>query len=118
MSAEQSMKNRERTAAFAFRWLRSASCFVLALIFCVESICADEVSRLPLVTDDRVVVRSEGGYREKTISCVIEDIAGQKIVVRRTGSTVNVIRLQEVISGQFRKYEEFNQGLENLRERD
>jgi len=83
-----------------------------------DSLCADEVSRLPLVTDDRVVVRSEGGYREKTISCVIEDIAGQKIVVRRSGSTVNVIRLQDVVSVQFRKSEEFSEGLKKLRERD
>jgi tetratricopeptide (TPR) repeat protein len=118
MSVDQSMKNREPTAAFAVRRLRNASCFVLALMFCVESICADEESRLPLVTDDRVVVRSEGGYRPKTISCVIEDIAGQKIVVRRSGSTVNVIRLQDVVSVQFRKSEEFNDGLKKLQERD
>ena len=83
-----------------------------------DSLCADEESRLPLVTDDRVVVRSEGGYRPKTISCVIEDIAGQKIVVRRSGRTVNVIRLQDVASVQFRKSEEFNEGLKKLQERD
>ena len=83
-----------------------------------DSLCADEVSRLPLVTDDRVVVRSEGGYREKIISCVIEDIAGQKIVVRSSGSTVNVIRLQDVVSVRFRKSDEFNEGLKKLRERD
>ena len=118
MSADQSMKKARSTAAFVFRWLSQQSLFILSLMLCHESICADEESRLPLVTDDRVVVRSEGGYRPKTISCVIEDIAGQKIVVRRSGSTVNVIRLQDVVSVQFRKTEEFNEGLKKLQERD
>lgn len=118
MSADQSNKKARSKPAFVFRWLSQQPLFILSLILCHESICADEVSRLPLVTDDRVVVRSDGGYREKTISCVIEDIAGQKIVVRRTGSTVNVIRLQDVVSVQFRKSEEFNEGLKKLRERD
>ncbi|MFO0999753.1 MAG: hypothetical protein U0936_05405 [Planctomycetaceae bacterium] len=104
--------------AFVFRWLRQLSLFILSLILCHESICADEESRLPLVTDDRVVVRSEGGYRPKTISCIIEDITGQNIVVRRSGSTVNVIRLPDVVSVQFRKSEEFNEGLKKLREHD
>lgn len=100
------------------RCLRHLIICALLVMFCDGSLRADEVSRLPLVTDDRVVVRSEGGYREKTISCVIEDIAGQNIVVRRSGSTVNVIRLEEVVSVHFRKSEEFNEGLKKLRERD
>lgn len=100
------------------RWLCPLSLCALLVMSRDNFLCADEASRLPLVTDDRVVVRTEGGYREKTISCVIEDIAGQKIVVRRSGSTVNVIRLQEVVSVQFRKSAEFNEGLKRLRERD
>jgi hypothetical protein len=118
MSADQSMKRAGRASAIICRWLHHLSICALLLMSHDDSLCADEVSRLPLATDDRVVVRSEGGYREKTISCVIEDIAGQKIIVRRTGSAVNVIRLQDVVSVQFRKSEEFNEGLKKLRERD
>ena len=118
MSANQSVKRAGSTTAFVFRWLSQQLLFILSLILCHEFVCADETSRLPLITDDRVVVRSEGGYRTKTISCVIEDIAGQKIVVRRSGSTANLIRLQEVVSVQFRKSNEFNEGLKKLRERD
>jgi len=101
-----------------YRWLHHLSICALLVMSHDDSLCADETSRLPLVTDDRVVVRSEGGNRTKTISCVIEDIAGQNIVVRRSGSTVNVIRLQEVVSVQFRKSEDFNEGLKKLRARD
>ena len=105
-------------SAIIYRWLQHLSICALLVMSHDDSLCADEESRLPLATDDRVVIRSEGGYRTKTLSCVIEDIAGQKIVVRRSGSTVNVIRLQEVVSVHFRKSEEFNEGLKKLRERD
>jgi hypothetical protein len=111
MSADQAIKRARSPAAIAYRWLHHLSICALLLMHPDDSLCANEESRLPLVTDDRVVVRSEGGYRPKTISCVIEDIAGQRIVVRRSGSTVNVIRLQDVVSVQFRKSEEFNEGL-------
>ena len=112
------MKRPGRPSAIICRWLHHLSICALLLTSHDDSLCADESSRLPLVTDDRVVVRSEGGYRPKTISCVIEDIAGQRIVVRRSGSMVNVIRLQDVVSVQFRKSEEFNEGLKKLQERD
>lgn len=112
------MKRAGRASAIICRWLHQLSICALLLMSHDDSLCADESSRLPLITDDRVVVRSEGGYRPKTISCVIEDITGQKIVVRRSGSTVNVIRLQDVVSVQFRKSEEFNDGLTKLQERD
>lgn len=118
MSADQSMKRAGSTTAFICRWLHHLSICILLVMSHYDSLSADETSRLPLVTDDRVVVRSEGGYRTKTISCVIEDIVGQTIIVRRSGSTVNVIRLQEVVSVQFRKSEEFNEGLKKLRARD
>lgn len=118
MPADQSMKKASYVSAIVHRCFRHLFLCALLLMSCDGSLCADEVSRLPLVTDDRVVVRSEGGYREKTISCVIEDITGQKIIVRRSGSTVNVIRLQDVVSVQFRKSEEFNEGLKKLQERE
>ena len=118
MSGDQAIKKDRPPSAIVYRWLQHLLISILFVMSHDDSLCADEASRLPLVTDDRVVVRSEGGYREKTISCVIEDIAGQNIIVRRSGSTVNVIRLQDVVSVQFRKSEEFNDGLKKLQERD
>lgn len=118
MSADQTMNRARSPLAIVDRWLHHLALCTLLLMSHDHAFCADETSRLPLITDDRVVVRTEGGYRTKTISCVIEDIAGQTIIIRRSGSTVNVIRLQDVISVQFRRAEEFDEGLKKLRERD
>ena len=118
MTADPPKESAAQPPAAVTLLCRIFSVCVLLFALEVESICADETSRLPLITDDRVVVLQQGGYRTKTISCVIEDITGQTIIVRRSGSTVNVIRLQDVVSVQFRKSEEFNAGLKKLRERD
>ncbi len=79
---------------------------------------SDEPSVLPSLPTDQVTIRKAGTHRDRTLSGVIEDMSGQIIVLRRDGNTAEVLKLRDVVSVQFHKSAEFDDGLRKLQTRD
>ena len=94
------------------------ACAVLILQPTVPVQTPDEETALPLTSTDQVVIRKAGSGRTTTIPGVIEDMAGQTIVLRRSGNTIDVFSWREIASVRFQKSAEFEDGLRKLRNRD
>jgi tetratricopeptide (TPR) repeat protein len=66
---------------------------------------------LPLVTSDQIVIRNGVSQRTLTIPGVIEDVAGQSVVLRRGANAVEVFKLDKIESIQFVKSASYDDGL-------
>lgn len=79
----------------------------------------DDVSVLPFVATDAVLVRSPVTGHVTRRSGVIENLAGNIVYLRRAGGAkVERIRLRDVHELSFRKSAEYDAGLELLQKRD
>ena len=79
---------------------------------------ADEPSALPPTSIDQIVIRKGLSKRGRTQAGVIEDISGQNVVLRRSGNTVEIIKLRDITTLRFQKSAEFVDGLIKLRSRE
>ncbi len=73
---------------------------------------------LPFTTTDQIVIRDGDSQRTKIIPGVIEDIAGQSVVLRRGGNAVEVFKLRDIESIQFGKTAAFDEGLRHIQNRE
>lgn len=89
---------------------------VLAAIFSLSSGCfaQDTTSILPFTTTDQIIIRDGDSQRSKIIPGVIEDLAGQSVVLRRGGNAVEVFKLRDIESLQFGKTPAFDEGLRHI----
>ena len=92
---------------------------VLTAIFFVSSGCLaqDTPLILPFTTTDQIVIRDGDSQRTKIIPGVIEDLAGQSVVLRRGGNAVEVFKLREIESLQFGKTAAYDEGLRHIQNR-
>jgi len=105
---------------------RISQCQLLCFVFvCFSGACIgvqaqtpDETPAQSLVSTDQVVIRKDGSPRTRVMSGVIEDIAGQTIVLRRSGNAIDVFTLREVVAVRFQKSPEFDDGIAKLRDQD
>ncbi len=84
----------------------------------VQTQTPNETPAQSLISTDQIVIRKDGSSRTRVMSGVIEDIAGQTIVLRRSGNTIDVFSLREVVSVRFQKSAEFDDGLTKLHNED
>ena len=75
-------------------------------------------SILPFTTTDQIVIRDGDSQRTKIIPGVIEDLAGQSVVLRRGGNAVEVFKLRDIESLQFGKTAAFDEGLRHIQNRE
>jgi len=73
---------------------------------------------LPFTTTDQIVIRDGDSQRTKSIPGVIEDLAGQSVVLRRGGNAVEVYKLRDIESLQFGKTAAFDEGLRHIQNRE
>lgn len=73
---------------------------------------------LPLTTTDQIVIRNDVSQRTLTIPGVIEDLAGQSVVLRRSGNAVEVFRLSQIESIQFVKSASYDDGLRRMQNQE
>ena len=69
---------------------------------------------LPFTTTDAILIRDGDSQRTKIISGVIEDLAGQSVVLRRGGNAVEVFKLRDIESLKFGRTAAFDEGLRHL----
>lgn len=99
-------------------FLSILTCAVIFLRPTVQAQAPDEDPPPQLTFTDQVVIRKEGSPRTTTMSGVIEDMAGETIVFRRSGNTLDVFGLREIVSVRYQKSAEFDDGLLKLHNRD
>lgn len=97
---------------------RSLSLLAIALILTSDIFAQEPPSALPLTTTDRIVIRDGASQRTRAIPGVIEDLAGQSVVLRRGGSTVEVFKLPDIESIQFVKSAAYDDGLRQLQQQE
>ncbi|MCA9008796.1 MAG: hypothetical protein KDB01_03570 [Planctomycetaceae bacterium] len=90
----------------------------VALILSSHLLAQEPPSVLPLATTDRIVIRDGALQRTRAIPGVIEDLAGQSVVLRRGGNAVEVFKLHEIESIQFVKSAAYDEGLRQLQQQE
>lgn len=108
-STQRLHKHNRRLAPFR------SLCLLIAILATYSFVPAqDTPSILPFTTTDHVVIRDGDSQRTKIIPGVIEDLAGQSVVLRRGGNAVEVFKLREIESLQFGKTAAFDEGLRHI----
>ena len=94
--------------------LRISAAIVAMMFLSSGSLAQDTPSILPFTTTDHIVIRDGDALRTKIIPGVIEDIAGQSVVLRRGSNAVEVFKLRDLESLQFGKTAAFDEGLRHI----
>ncbi len=104
------------TSGPVWRPVLRTSAVVLTATIVISSGCfaQDTPSILPFTTTDHITIRDGNSLRTKVIPGVIEDLAGQSVVLRRGSNAVEVFKLREIESLQFGKTPAFDEGLRHL----